>query len=128
MEYTVIIILLSLLQYTYFSYLVGVSRGKYEVKAPKTSGNDIWERSFRVHQNTMEQLVIFIPGMLAFGVYVSSTWVAVPGIAFLIGRQLYAHFYVQEPSKRKPGALLTFLANMLLVLGSLIGIGLQLAG
>ena len=127
MEYAITIILLSLLQYTYFSFLVGASRGKHEVQAPKVAGNDIWERSFRVQQNTLEQLIVFIPGMLAFSLYVSNIWVLIPGITFLVGRQVYAYLYVKEPKSRAPGFLLTFFANMVLVFGSLIGIGLQLA-
>ena len=128
MEYAFIIILLALLQYTYFSFSVGAVRAKYEVKAPKTAGDDIWERYFRVQQNTLEQLIVFVPAMLAFSHYVSSVWVLLPGITFLIGRQVYAHLYIKEPASRGLGFLLTFLANMALVFGSLIGIGMQLAG
>ena len=126
MEYAVIIILLSLIQYTYFSFAVGVNRGKYEIKAPMTEGNDIWLRYFRVQQNTLEQLIIFIPGMLAFSHYVDSVLVVIPGVVFLIGRQLYAHLYVKEPKSRTPGFMMTFFANMALVFGSLIAVVLQL--
>ena len=128
MEYAIIIILVSLLQYTYFAFMVGSKRGEHEVKAPAIAGNEIWERSFRVQQNTLEQLIIFIPGMMAFSYYVSNVWVLVPGVAFLVGRQMYAHLYVKDPATRTPGFLLTFFANMALVIGSLIGIGLKLAG
>lgn len=128
MEYAVALILLSLLQYTYFAFLVGSSRAKHEVSAPKVAGDETWERSFRVQQNTLEQLIVFIPGMLAFSFYVSNVWVLVPGVAFLIARQVYAHQYVKDPASRAPGFLLSLLANMVLVFGSLIGIGLGLAG
>ena len=127
MDYAIIIILLSLLQYTYFSFAVGAARGKYEVSAPSTAGHDIWERSFRVQQNTLEQLIIFIPAMLSFSFYVSSVWVLLPGVVFLVGRQAYSYLYIKEPKSRSPGFLLTFLANMVLVFGSLIGIGIKLA-
>ena len=126
MEYAVIIIMLSLLQYTYFSFLVGASRGKREVSAPKIAGNELWERSFRVQQNTLEQLIVFVPGVLAFSVYVSSTWVFLPGAAYLVGRQIYAYLYVKDPASRAPGFLLSFLANMALVFGSLIGAVIRL--
>lgn len=128
MEYAVIIILLALLQYTYFSFVVGSQRGKLKVSAPFTEGNDVWQRYFRVQQNTLEQLIVFIPGMLAFSHYVSSTWVVLPGVAYLIGRQLYAYQYVKSPKSRAPGFLMTFLANMALVIGSLIGVVMQLVG
>ncbi len=125
MEYAIFIIMLALLQYTYFSFAVGSARGKYEVKAPKTAGDEIWERTFRVQQNTLEQLIAFMPGMLAFSVYVSSIWVLVPGIMFLVGRQLYSHLYIKDPKSRTPGFLLTFFANMILIFGTLIGIAMQ---
>ncbi len=128
MEYAVIIILLALLQYTYFAFAVGAQRVKLKVAAPSTEGNDVWQRYFRVQQNTLEQLIVFIPGMLAFSHYVSSLWVVVPGVAFLVGRQLYAHLYVKAPKSRAPGFLLTFVANMVLVMGSLIGVVMQLVG
>ena len=127
MEYAVIIILLALLQYTSFSFAVGSQRVKLKVSAPMTEGNDVWQRYFRVQQNTLEQLILFIPGMLAFSHYVSSTWVILPGVAFLVGRQLYAHLYVKAPKSRGPGFMLTFFANMVLVIGSLIGVAVQLA-
>ena len=126
MEYAVIIILLALLQYTYFSISAGIKRDTYEVEAPMISGNEIWQRHFRVQQNTLEQLIIFIPGMLAFSVYVSATWVVLPGVVFLVSRQLYAYLYVKEPKSRAPGFVPSFLSSMVLVFGSLIGIGIKL--
>ena len=126
MEYAVIIILLALLQYSYFAFTVGLSRNKLEVFAPKISGHDIWERTFRVQQNTLEQLIIFIPGMLAFSFYVSGVWVLIPGIGYLLGRQLYSYLYVKDPKSRTPGFLLTFFSNMILVIGTLIAIVLTL--
>lgn len=128
MEYAVIIILLALLQYTYFSFAVGSQRVKLKVAAPLTEGNDVWQRYFRVQQNTLEQLIVFIPGMLAFSHYVSSIWVVLPGVAFLVSRQLYAHLYVKAPKSRGPGFMLTFFANMVLVIGSLVGVVIQLVG
>jgi len=127
MEYAALVILLSLLQYTYFAIAVGIARGKYKVSAPETTGNEVWQRTFRVQQNTLEQLVIFIPAMLLFSFYVSDVWVLLPGVMFLVGRQAYSYLYVKAPDSRGAGFLLTFLANMVLVIGSLIGIGLKLA-
>lgn len=128
MEFAVIIILLSLLQYTYFAFAVGANRVKLKVAAPMTEGNEVWQRHFRVQQNTLEQLIVFIPGMLAFSHYVSNIWVILPGVAFLMGRQWYAYLYVNNPKKRGPGFMLTFIANMALVFGSLIGVILRLIG
>jgi glutathione S-transferase len=126
MEYAVIIISIALLQYIFFTGRAGFARGKYEVKAPKTDGNDTWEILFRVQQNTMEQLVIFIPGMIAFSIYVSEVWVLLPGILFVVGRQVYSHLYIKNPDSRGPGMVLSFFSNIALVLATLIGIGIDM--
>ena len=126
MEYTAAIILLSLVQYLFFTLRVGAARPKYGVDAPHTSGNEIWERLFRVQQNTLEQLIVFIPAMALFGMYVSARWVLLPGVLYLVGRQLYAWEYVKNPKSRGPGMGLTLLANAALVIGALIALVLKL--
>jgi len=125
-EYTAVIILLALAQYLYFSLRVGAGRARYGVEAPHTSGNENWERLFRVQQNTLEQLVVFIPAMALFGMYVSGRWVFLPGLLFLVGRQLYAYEYVKNPKSRGPGMGLTLLANAALVIGALVALVLKL--
>lgn len=122
MEIAILIILFALVQYTWFSMRVGMARGKYGVKAPKTSGDETWERIYRVQQNTLEQLVVFVPAMIAFSMYVSNRWVVLPGLLFLVGRQLYSYEYVSNPDSRTPGMALTMLANVVLLIGALIGL------
>jgi len=119
MEISILIILVALFQYLILTLKVGTTRGKYGVMAPKTIGNDTWERLFRVQQNTLEQLIIFIPAMIIFAYFVNPTWVALPGILFLIGRQLYFIKYLQDPKTRTVGFALTFFSNVGLVLVSL---------
>lgn len=117
---------LALIQYTWFTLRVGSARTKFKVNAPNTAGDEAWERLFRVQQNTMEQLVIFIPAMIFFGMYVSARWALIPGLAFIVGRQLYSMEYVSKPSSRAPGMAVTFLANGVLVAGALIGLLLKI--
>ena len=126
MNYVILLILLALAQFIWFTGRTGFLRVKYKVDAPKCSGEEIWERLFRVQQNTMEQLVIYIPGMLAFAHLVSATWALLPGIVFLLGRQLYSHQYVTDPKSRGPGMVMTFFSNIALVLGSLIGLAVSM--
>ena len=80
MEFTALVILASLAQYLFFSVRVGMARGKYAVEAPATSGNESWERLFRVQMNTLEQLIVFIPALALFGLYVSDSWAVLPGL------------------------------------------------
>ncbi len=120
MEFSFIIILVALIQYQAFGLRTGIARGKYAVPPPKCTVNDTWERIFRVHQNTMEQLVVFVPAQLLFSYYVSARWAILPGVAFLIARQTYSHMYLKNPMKR--GFAFTFMINAVLVIGSLIGV------
>jgi uncharacterized membrane protein YecN with MAPEG domain len=122
MEYTALIILLALLQFLLFGVRVGIARGKYGIKAPATLGDETWERMYRVQQNTMEQLVVFIPAVIAFSVYVSNRWVLLPGLLFLVGRQLYSYEYIKNPDSRVPGMAISLLCNAALVIGALIGL------
>ena len=62
-------VVLALLEYAILGLLVGQARGKYKAPAPATTGDPIFERYFRVHQNTMEQLVVFVPAMFIFAAY-----------------------------------------------------------
>lgn len=126
MEYSAIVILLAMMQYMIFVGRVGLARGKYQVKAPSVSGNEAWERLYRVQMNTLEQLIIFVPSALLFGVFVGGKWVLIPGLVFLVGRQLYAHEYVNAPDSRAPGMVLTFFANVICVVGALVAVVLRL--
>ena len=126
MSNVVLIAAAALLQYLYFTMRAGVGRPKYKVNAPKTVGNDNWERLFRVQQNTMEQLLIFIPSVFGFAYYVSQTWALILGVAFIIGRQLYSFEYISKPDSRVPGMLITLLSNAALLLGTVIAILLDM--
>lgn len=125
MELTALIILFALLQLFWFGARVGIGRGKYGVEAPATSGHEIWERLNRVHQNTVEQTVIFVPATALFAVFVSSRWVVLPGLLYLIGRQLYAWEYVNDPKSRSPGMAITGLALAILLVGAIAGVVLD---
>lgn len=126
MEITALLILIALVQYVYFSIRVGSSRGKYGVDAPRTSGDENWERLYRVQMNTLEQLIVFLPAMLLFSSYVSARWVWIPGLLFIVGRQLYSLEYVKKPSTRVPGMALTLFANAILLGGGLVGVVMKM--
>jgi uncharacterized membrane protein YecN with MAPEG domain len=115
-------VVLALLEYAILGLLVGQARGKYKVPAPATTGDPIFERYFRVHQNTMEQLVVFVPAMFIFAAYVNGLVAAALGVIFVVARAIYAMGYIRDPEKREGGAVATFLVNTILVLGSLIGV------
>ena len=126
MEYINLVVTLALLEYVFFVARTGKARGDAGIKAPAVSGDEVFERCYRVQQNTIEQLVIFIPAIYIFGTYVNAVAAAGIGLVFVIGRFLYFKTYVSDPAKRAPGFVMTMLSNVVLVLGSLIGIGIKL--
>jgi len=123
MEFVAFVIALALLEYAIFGMLVGWARGKYGVVAPATGGHPVFERYFRVHMNTLEQLVAFVPAMWLFGTYVNPTWAAWLGLVFVVARKYYLVGYVADPAKREIGFGLTALPVMILLIGGLWGAG-----
>ena|ERR1700722_6197195 len=121
MAYVDIVTALALLQFIVFGFKVGRARGRYGVKAPAVAGNEIFERHFRVQQNTLEQLIVFLPGLYLFSHYFWPLVAAALGVIYLIGREVYSATYVKNPSSREVGYGLTFLPTVILVLGGLIG-------
>ncbi len=121
MKWIVLVTGLALVEYMVLTMRVGLNREKYGVAAPATTGNEIWERHFRVQQNTLEQLIIFLPALWMFGIYASAPIGAGIGLLFVFGRVVYAAGYVADPTKRTTGFLLGFLANIALIVGGVGG-------
>ena len=113
---------LALLVYLVLTINVGRARSKYQVIPPATTGNENFERVLRVQQNTLEQLVFFLPLLWLFSLYVSPLWGGIIGTVWLIGRIVYAWGYYQAAEKRLPGFAMSSLSSMVLLVGSLIGI------
>ena len=121
MAYVDIVTALALLQFVVFGFKVGKARGLYGIKAPAVAGNETFERHFRVQQNTLEQLIVFLPGLYLFSHYFNPWVAAILGVIYLIGREIYALTYVKDPGKRTAGYAMTFLPTVILVVGGLCG-------
>ena len=128
MAYVDIVTALALLQFVYFGILVARARGRFGVKAPAVTGNEQFERYFRVQQNTLESIVVFVPSLYLFSRYFNPLWAAGLGVIYLIGRQVYAAAYVKDPAKRGAGYGLTVLPVLALIIGGLLGAFLQIFG
>lgn len=123
MNLVAIVVLLALLEFVAFGVLVGRARVLYGVKAPATSGNEIFERHFRVHYNTLEALIVFVPSIWLFGLYVSPQWGAGLGAVYLVGRIVYFRSYVADPARRSMGFGMSMLPMLVLLIGALLGVG-----
>jgi glutathione S-transferase len=115
---------LALLQYVGFAYAVGSARERYGVKAPATTGHEIFERYYRVQMNTLELIVVLVPSLPLFSYYVSARWAAVLGLVYIAGRFLYSYGYVKDPARRGAGYLVSFTPVAILLLGGIGGAAL----
>ena len=121
MAYATVFVLLAIMQFMYFGIAVGRARGRHGIEAPAVTGDEQFERFHRAHQNTLEQLVVFIPAIVASAFFSSVYIVLAGGVAYLIGRQWYFFCYVREPSSRGRGMIVTMLANVIMLAAGLIG-------
>lgn len=121
MELVALVAAAALFEYVVFLLQAGQARGRYDVAAPATHGHPLFERHLRVQENTVEQLVVFLPALYLFAHYVSPGWGALIGVVFIVGRALYARAYVSDPARRGPGFALTLGSNLVLLSGAVIG-------
>ena len=113
--------LLALLVYLWNTIEVGRARGKYGVSAPAVTGAPEFERAFRIQQNMVEQLVLFLPLLWLCAASLADIWAAVIGLVWVVGRVLYAFGYAQAPEKRGAGFGISMLACLALLLGVIVG-------
>jgi len=123
-----IVTMLALLLYSYMGIRVGQMRHKHGVKAPATSGAPEFERAMRVHYNTLESLVVFLPLLWLATFYFtpafySLAWLpALLGLAWVVGRLLYMTGYMADPDKRGLGFGIASVAQLLLLILAIAGI------
>jgi hypothetical protein len=120
MPFVAIVTVLALLQFLWLGLQVASARTRYGVAAPATTGNEIFERHFRVHMNTQEQLVMFLPALWIFAVYISPLWAAALGVVFILGRAIYAMSYVRDPKSRSLGFGLTAFPVLVMLIGIVV--------
>jgi glutathione S-transferase len=116
-----IVTVVALIQFLMFAYKVSLARVKHGVAAPATAGHPEFERTFRIHQNTLEQLVLFIPALWMFGMYVHPLTGAAVGLLFPIGREVYRRSYLADPSTRGAGSVIGGAAIVILLIGAAVG-------
>ncbi len=121
MPFVHLVITLALLQFFFFGLAVARARATYKVPAPATTGHEVFERTFRAQMNSLEQLIIFVPAIITFTVYVNAWIAAALGVLFIIGRALYFRGYVRAAEGRHTGFMLSMVPNMTLLIGGGLG-------
>src|SRR5579859_1127581 len=116
-----IVLGLALAQFLFFGFAVGKGRGTYKVSAPATTGNEMFERYFRVQMNTLELLIIMVPSMVLFAQYDGAYVAAGLGVIYLVGRMIYFTSYVKNPKSRSMGYGLSAFPVLVMLAGAIIG-------
>ena len=116
-----VVTVLVVAQYMGFGILVGWARGRYEVHAPAVTGHPMFERLYRVHMNSLEQMVTLLPAMYLSAQFWSPMWSAAAGVAYIVGRFVYLKAYANDPKSRTLGFVLGYFPIMGLLAATLVG-------
>ena len=128
MEALAIITALALIQAILFALQVGAARVRHGISAPAVSGHEEFDRHYRVHQNTMEQLIVFLPSLWMFGYFIHPHWGAGIGLIFVLSRFMYQRAYIKNPKSRSGAFGVGFMTMAILLLGSIVGATVRLVG
>lgn len=120
--YTAAVTLLTLLLYFVLMLNAGRARATYKVKAPAVTGNEHFERAYRVQMNTLEQMVFFLPSMWLYALILNDIGAAIGGLIWVAGRVLYAVAYTRSPASRGPGYAIALIAQFGLFVGAAYGV------
>jgi len=118
--------LAALAVYFWSSIPVGRARGKFGVKAPAVTGPPEFERAFRAHQNTMEQLMLFLPLAWIVASLFGDTWGGIYAAVWCIGRIAYVIGYIADAQKRAAGFLISMLASVAALVGAIVAVVIDL--
>lgn len=103
---TIATLLLALAIYVWSVVKVGQARGRYKVEAPAVTGPPEFERAFRAQQNSVEQMVLFIPLLALASTLWSDVVAGIYGSVWCIGRILYVTTY-SRGANRSAGFMLS---------------------
>jgi len=121
-----LVTVLALLLYVGVFVTAGRARARYGIQAPAVIGAPQFERALRIQQNTLEQLIWFLPALWLFAFYVSALWGSIIGLVWVAARSYYAFSYYRDPETRGPGFIVGFASSGVLLIGALIGILIRL--
>jgi glutathione S-transferase len=122
MQFVELVAVLAVAQYLVFGALTGQARRESGLKAPAIVGHEGFERMYRVQMNTLETLVAFLPSLFVAARYWPAYLVAGLGVIYLVGRLIYWRTYVNDPSKRSLGFMLSMIPTLSLSVLALVGI------
>jgi len=122
MLYTAAVTVLTVLLFFYMGLNVGRMRAKHGIKAPAMTGHDEFERAVRVHMNTLEGAMAFLPVLWIAAIYFGGWIPALAGFVWVVGRVIYMIGYMAAPEKRETGFTIQALALVVLIVLAIWGV------
>ena len=102
MEYVALVILITLTEYIVFGILVGRAELNTTVLRQRYPVIHVRALLSRAHEH-LEQLLIFLPAIVIYGVYGNPVIAAAVGLVFPVSRVIYLQAYLSDPAKRGRG-------------------------
>ena len=104
---------------------VGVERLRTGIAAPSVTGDERFERAFRIQMNTQEGALVFLPALWVCAVFLSDRLAAGLAGLWIVSRLWYALAYWAEPAGRRPAFILSQLLYVSTWLSGAAGIVLD---
>lgn len=122
MLYTAVVTILTVLLFFWMGLQVGRMRVRHGIKAPAMTGHEEFERAVRVHMNTMEGAIAFLPALWVAEIWFGGWVPPVVGFVWVMGRVIYMLGYMAAPEKRETGFIIQAIALVVLILLAIWGI------
>ena len=126
MEYVGLVVVAALVQYFLFAFNVAAVRERERIPATEATDNERLVRLVRVHANTGEMLIVFVPMIALCGHFFDPHVAAGVGAFWILARLVYRRGYLKDVRSRIPGFYMGDIVLALLTVGTLYGIGRKL--
>lgn len=121
-RYTALATLGAVIVLQYVSLQVNGARRRFQVRLPEVTGPEGFNRVFRVHMNTLENVPLFLPLLWLFAASWGDAWAGVFGGAWVAGRFLYAWGYYRAVPLRVCGFGISSSVTVLMLVACLYAV------
>lgn len=120
--WTPIVTLLAVALYFFFATQVARAHIRFGVRLPAMYGDPDFERTYRIHVNTLEWMPTFLAPLWLCALYLSDVAAAVLGLIWIAGRIVYFLGYRRKVEGRLPGFFIQSSACILLFVCAAVGV------
>ena len=120
---TAAVTVLAVLILLWAAIMVSRVRRRVGISPPAMTGSPELDCALRVHGNTVEQFIMFLPALWLAALYFQGWWAPILGAIWCLGRIIYAITYKPAaPGNRFAGFALTIFPTLILLVLAIIGI------